>query len=77
MNILTIKTGNYYDSDYSEYIFRTNRSKREFYDENFNLTEWFLTWLRKNHTIIYNEYFCDRKNFEVDYYHEDSIELIS
>ena len=55
MNILTIKTGNYYDSDYSEYIFRTNRSKREFYDENFNLTEWFLTWLRKNHTIIYNE----------------------
>lgn len=76
MNIVEIKTGNYYDSDYSEYHFKTNHPKREIYDENFNLTVNFLDWLRRNHTIIYNEYICDRNNFEIDYFYFDDIELI-
>jgi len=76
MNIVEIKTGQYYDSDYSEYHFKTNHPKRDIYDENFNLTTSFLDWLRRNHTIIYNEYICDRDNFEINYLHIDDIELI-
>jgi hypothetical protein len=76
MNIVEIKTGKYYDPDYSEYHFKTNRPKREIYDENFNLTTNFLDWLRRNHTTIYNEYICDRNNFEIDYFYFDDIEMI-
>ena len=39
MNILKLIIGNYYDSDYSEFIFKTKLSKKDFYDGNFNLTE--------------------------------------
>lgn len=73
MNIITIKTGQYYDPEYSEYHFKTNHPKRDIYDENFNLTSNFLDWLRRNYTIIYNEYFCNRDNFEIDFYYGDNI----
>ena len=76
MNIVEIKTGKYYDSDYSEYRFKTNHPKREIYDENFKLTPSFLDWLRRNHPTIYNDYICDYDNFEIIYLHFDDIELI-
>ena len=76
MNIVEIKTGQYYDPEYSEYHFKTNHPKRDIYDENFNLTTNFLDWLRRNHTIIYNEYICNRDNFEIIYLHIDDMTLI-
>ena len=36
MNIIEIKTGNYYDSDYSEYHFKTTFNVRKIFDENLN-----------------------------------------
>ena len=76
MNIIEIKTGKYYDPEYSEYHFKTNHPKRDIYDENFKLTINFLDWLRRNHPIIYNEYICNRDNFEIGYFYFDDIELI-
>lgn len=76
MNIVEIKIGQYYDPEYSEYHFKTNHPKRDIYDENFNLTPNFLDWLRRNYTIIYNEYICNRDNFEIDYLHIDDMTLI-
>ena len=76
MNIVEIKTGKYYDSDYSEYRFKTNHPRRDIYDDNFKLTPSFLDWLRRNHPTIYNEYICDPDNFEIIYLHFDDIELI-
>lgn len=76
MNIVEIKTGNNYDPEYSEYIFKTNRPRRDIYDENHKLTHNFLDWLRMNHPIIYNDYFYDRESFEVNYINRDDIELI-
>lgn len=76
MNIIEIKTGQFYDPEYSEYHFKTNQPKREFYDENFNLTQRFLKWLEKNHNFIYQSYIEDREHFEILYIHDDNIELI-
>ena len=76
MNIIEIKTGKYYDPEYSEYRFKTNHPKREFYDENFNLTHKFLKWLEKNHNYIYQSYIEDRENFEIICMNIDDIELI-
>ncbi len=52
MNILKLTIGNYYDSDYSEFIFKTKLLKRDFYDDNFNLTEKFENWLAQNNPWI-------------------------
>ena len=76
MNIIEIKTGKYYDPEYSEYHFKTNHPKRDIYDENFNLTHEFLKWLEKNHNYIYESYIKDPDNFEIIYLNFDDIELI-
>jgi len=76
MNIVEIKTGQYYDPEYSEYHFKTNHPKRDIYDENYKLTHNFLDWLRRNHPTIYNEYICNRDNFEIIYLHIDDMDLI-
>ncbi len=76
MNIVEIKTGQYYDPEYSEYHFKTNHPKRDIYDENFNLTNEFLTWLHVNYHNIYRAYFDDRDNFEINYLHIDDMTLI-
>jgi hypothetical protein len=76
MNIVEIKTGQYYDPEYSEYHFKTNHPKRDIYDENFNLTNEFQKWLAKNYQNVYRSYITDRDNFEVDYFHIDDMDLI-
>ena len=76
MNIVEIKTGQYYDPEYSEYHFKTNHPKRDIYDENFNLTNEFQKWLAENYQNIYKSYITDRDNFEIDYLHFDDITLI-
>lgn len=76
MNIVEIKTGMYYNSDYSEYHFKTNHPKREIYDENFNLTNEFQKWLAENYQNVYKSYITDRDNFEIDYFHIDDMTLI-
>jgi len=75
MNILQIKIGNYYESDYSDFLFHTNRPVRDFYDENFNLTEWFVSWLANNKPAILEAIKNDRLD-EINFYHDDSIEII-
>lgn len=76
MNIVEIKTGGYYDPEYSEYRFKTNLTKRDIYDENLNLTPWFLEWLKTNYHEIYWSYINDLKNFEIIYLHYDELETI-
>ena len=76
MNIVEIKTGQYYDPEYSEYHFKTNHPKRDIYDENFNLTNKFQKWLAENHQNIYKSYITDRDNFEIDYLYIDDMSLI-
>jgi hypothetical protein len=76
MNIVEIKTGQYYDPEYSEYHFKTNHPKRDIYDENFNLTNEFQKWLVENYLNIYKSYITDRDNFEIDYLHIDDMTLI-
>ena len=76
MNIVEIKTGQYYDPEYSEYHFKTNHPKRDIYDENFNLTNKFQKWLAENYQNVYKSYITDRNNFEIDYFHIDDMDLI-
>lgn len=76
MNIIEIKTGQYYDPEYSEYHFKTNHPKRDIYDENFNLTNEFQKWLAENYQNVYKSYITDRDNFEIDYLHIDDMDLI-
>jgi len=76
MNIVEIKTGQYYDPEYSEYHFKTNHPKRDIYDENFNLTNEFQKWLAENYQNVYKSYITDRDNFEIDYLHIDDMTLI-
>ena len=76
MNIIEIKTGQYYDPEYSEYHFKTNHPKRDIYDENFNLTNEFQKWLAENYQNVYKSYITDRDNFEIDYLHIDDMSLI-
>ena len=76
MNIVEIKTGQYYDPEYSEYHFKTNYPKRDIYDENFNLTNKFQKWLAENYQNVYKSYITDRDNFEIDYLHIDDMDLI-
>ena len=76
MNIVEIKTGQYYDPEYSEYHFKTNHPKRDIYDENFNLTNEFQKWLAENYQNVYKSYITDRDNFEIDYLHVDDMDLI-
>ncbi len=76
MNIVEIKTGQYYDPEYSEYHFKTNHPKRDIYDENFNLTNEFQKWLAENYQNIYKSYITDRDNFEIDYLYTEDMKLI-
>ena len=76
MNIVEIKTGQYYDPEYSEYHFKTNHHKRDIYDENFNLTNEFQKWLAENYQNVYKSYITDRDNFEINYLHIDDMTLI-
>lgn len=77
MNIVLIHTGQYYSPEYAEFLFKTDCLKRELYDENFNLTNEFQTWLAKNHIEIYRSYITDRENFDIIYVQSDNVETIS
>ena len=77
MNIITIKTGQYYDPEYSEYLFKTNLDVRKIFDENLNMTEEFIGFLKENHyNHLLQQYNENREYFEIDFYYEDNIDEV-
>ena len=77
MNIITIKTGQFYDSDYTEYIFKTILDVRKVFDENFNLTSSFLKFLEEYHyDNLLKQYNENREYFEIDFYYDDNIDEV-
>lgn len=78
MNILKLTIGNYYDNDYSEFIFKTKLLKRDFYNENFILTPNFIEFLKDNHfDDLLTQYYENRDNFEIDFYNDDNLTEIT
>jgi len=76
-NIIKITTGQYYDTDYSEYVFSTNLNRQDIYDCNLNLTDKFLNWLKEfGYNNIVKEYYDRRKYFEIDFYHANNIDEV-
>ena len=76
MNILKLTIGNYYDNDYSEFIFKTKLLKRDFYDDNFNLTEKFENWLDKNNPWILEQINNCRMD-EICWFADESLDEIT
>ena len=77
MNVITIKTGQYYDTDYTEYVFKTLKDRREIFDENLNLTPLFIVFLKEYHyDVILNQYYKNRQYFDIDFYYEDNIDEV-
>ena len=76
MNIIKLIIGNYYDSDYSEFIFKTKLLKRDFYDDNFNLTEKFENWLAKNNPWILEQINNCRMD-EICWFADESLDEIT
>lgn len=77
MNIITIKTGQFYDADYAEYVFKTTKDRREIFDENLNLTTEFIEFLKEYHyDNLLKQYNENRKYFEIDFYYEDNMDEV-
>ena len=77
MNIITIKTGQFYDTDYSEYVFKTRLDKRKIFDENLNMTQEFIDFLKEyNYNHLLKQYNENREHFEIDFYYEDNIDEV-
>lgn len=77
MNIITIKTGQFYDTDYAEYLFKTNLDVRKIFDENLNMTQEFIDFLKEhNYNHLLHQYNENRKYFEIDFYYEDNIDEV-
>ena len=77
MNIITIKTGQFYDTDYAEYVFKTLKDRREIFDENLNLTPLFIVFLKEYHyDNLLHQYYHNRQYFEIDFYYEDNIDEV-
>ncbi len=77
MNIIAIKTGQFYDTDYSEYLFKTNLDVRKIFDENLNMTEEFIGFLKEhNYNHLLQQYNENRKYFEIDFYYDNNIDEV-
>ena len=77
MNIILIKTGQYYDTDYSEYVFKTTKDRYDIFDENLNLTSKFIDFLNEYHyDHLLNQYYNNRQYFEIDFYYKDNIDEV-
>lgn len=77
MNIITIKTGQFYDPEYVEYVFKTTLNVRKIYDENLNLTPEFIEFLKEYHyDNLLKQYNENRKYFEIDFYYEDNMDEV-
>lgn len=77
MNIITIKTGQFYDLEYAEYVFKTAFNVRKIYDENLNLTPEFIEFLKEYHyDNLLKQYNENRKYFEIDFYYDDNIDEV-
>ena len=77
MNIITIKTGQFYDPEYAEYVFKTTKDRREIFDENLNLTPEFIEFLKEYHyDNLLKQYNENRKYFEIDFYYEDNMDEV-
>ena len=77
MNIITIKTGQFYDPEYAEYVFKTTKNRREIFDENLNLTPLFIVFLKEYHyDNLLHQYYHNRQYFEIDFYYEDNIDEV-
>ena len=77
MNIITIKTGQFYDPEYVEYVFKTTFNVRKIYDENLNLTPEFIEFLKEYHyDNLLKQDNENRKYFEIDFYYEDNMDEV-
>ena len=77
MNIITIKTGQFYDTDYTEYVLKTLKDRREIFDENLNLTPLFIVFLKEYHyDHLLNQYYHNSQYFEIDFYYEANIDEV-
>jgi len=77
MNIITIKTGQFYDPEYAEYVFKTTKDRREIFDENLNLTPEFIEFLNEYHyDNLLKQYNENQKYFEIDFYYEDNMDEV-
>ena len=77
MNIITIKTGQFYDPEYVEYVFKTTLNVRKIYDENLNLTPEFIEFLKEYHyDNLLKQYNENRKYFEIDFYYDDNMDEV-
>lgn len=78
MNVITLKTGNFYDPEYSEYVFKTIFEKHKFFDDKFNLTPNFIKFLKDNHFDDFlTQYYENRDNFEIDFYNDNDLTEIA
>lgn len=77
MNIITIKVGQFYDPEYCEYLFKTNRSHNQIFDDTNNLTPAFINWLKEYHyDNLLKQYNENRQYFEVDFWYEDNMDEV-
>ena len=77
MNIITIKTGQFYDPEYVEYVFKTALTVHKIFDENLNLTPEFIEFLKEYHyDNLLKQYNENRKYFEIDFYYEDNMDEV-
>lgn len=77
MNIITIKTGDFYDNNYTEYLFKTTLDHHKIYDSNLNLTPEFINWLKEYHyDDIVNQYFNNHEYFEIDFWYDDNFDEV-
>lgn len=77
MNIITIKTGQFYDPEYAEYVFKTTKDHHKIYDSNLNLTPEFINWLKEYHyDNIVNQYFNNHEYFEIDFWYDDNVDEV-
>lgn len=77
MNVILIKTGQYYDADYTEYVFKTTYEVRKIFDENLNLTQEFIEFLKNYHyDHLLNQYYNNHQYFEIDFYYDDNIDEV-
>lgn len=77
MNIITIKTGQFYDPEYAEYVFKTELDHQRIFDSDLNLTHEFIEFLKEYHyDNLLKQYNENRKYFEIDFYYEDNMDEV-
>jgi len=76
MNILIIKIGKYFETDYREYVFKTNLKHTEIYNSDLKFKPNFLKWLENNHYDYLIQGYNTCKYFDIDFYYDDNLNEI-